>query len=208
MTTTTRALGAYASDPVPSVESILRVYREATPEQIAEGVDWYSRTHTAARALDADNVQRAAGILAALSPQCPWSRNLDLANRVYAEGFASGTLGNSCRAADAIFNGADPLDVLRGPKVRAFFATILDPTDPHAVVIDRHAFAIAIGRTADDKDLKVLARKGGYERFAQAYRDAASVLGVAPSTVQAVTWVVWRQTRIRCAAAVRRGIYG
>ena len=130
----------------PTAANIVRTYRKATDDQIGRGASWYADAHTFARALDPTNPRRAAGVLAALSPLMKWDRNMVLAARVYAEGFASGALGNSLRAADAIYAGADPLDVLKGKKVRAFFATINDPTGTDAVVIDRHAFDIAIGR--------------------------------------------------------------
>lgn len=191
-------------NPVPSTAKILKTYRAATDDQIGRGTSWYADAHSLALALDPKNPRRAAGVIAALSPMMPWERNVTLAVRAYADGAASGALGTSVTAANRILAGEDPEDVLRGPKVRAFFATIADPTGTDAVVVDRHAFDIALGRPTDNDTRRALERKGVYEAFAAAYRRAARTIGVAPSQVQAVTWVVHRETAVRCAAANRR----
>lgn len=179
----------------PSPRNIIRVFEDATAEQREAGMSWYRDAHGAAASLDPDNPRRAAGVIAALSPQTSWPRNLELAARAYADGKASGTLGRSVAQADAILAGADPLDALRGPKVRAFFALIADPDDPDTVVIDRHAVDIAVGKrqAVRERDQAFpLARRGRYARFADTYRKAARRLGVTAGQAQAVTWVAWR----------------
>jgi hypothetical protein len=180
--------------PKPKTENVVNVFNQATPVQHATGVAWYHDAHGAAASLDPDRPDRAAGVIAALSPQTYWARNLELAARAYDQGFASGTLGRSCRVADAILSGADPLSVLSGPKVRAFYMLISNPDDAHTVCVDRHAVDVAIGErltVAERERWYPLARRGWYERFAACYRAAAPHLGVSPAQVQAVTWVVW-----------------
>ncbi len=199
--TTTKPLPA---DLEPDPRKIIALFRSATSEELAEGMAWYADAHSIALALDPQSPARAAGTLAALSPRLDWLQNVKLAARTYAEGAASGTLGDNCRKANAILSGAAPEDTLSGPKVRAFYAAIADPTDSNAVVIDRHAFDIAIGHVTSDETRAVLGRKGVYERFADAYRKAARILGVAPSQVQAVTWVAWRRNHSQFRAANRR----
>lgn len=179
----------------PNAGRVLNIYRAATDEQRMEGIDWYRNAHGAAASLDPRNVERAAGVIAALSPRTRWEHNLELAAATYVRGKASGTLGMSCRAADAIFAGAHPLDVLKGPKVRAFYTLISDPDDDRTVCVDRHAIDIALGTRLDDTDRSTtyaLDRGGLYEKFAACYRRAAVRLGVTPARVQAVTWVTWR----------------
>lgn len=199
--TTKRAL---SEDMIPSTRRITALYRQATPEQLADGLDWYQDAHSLALALDPANVERAAGVIAALSPRVHWNINVKLAVRAYADGQASKCMPMSANKANAILGGADVAKTLKGPKTVAFAQVIADPTDPHAVVIDRHAMSVAIGRCATDDDYTVLGLKGVYEQFADAYRRAARIIGVSPSQVQAVTWVVWRETKIRTAAANRR----
>jgi hypothetical protein len=58
-------------------------------------------------------------------------------------------------------------------------------------VIDRHAHDVAVGRAFGSQD-RGLTYGPRYALFADAYREAARRLGELPSTVQAVTWLVWR----------------
>ena len=187
----------------PTVENILTVYRSASAGQVKDGMNWYSEAHSLALVLDPTNPLRAAGIIAAFSPRVPWRRNVALAVQTYADGVAAPKcLGRSVAKAQAILDGKDVVDTLKGPKTVAFALTIADPTDPMAVVVDRHAMSVAIGRSATDEDQKGLKRT--YELFAACYREAARRAGIAPSQMQAITWVVWRETSIRTAAAARR----
>jgi hypothetical protein len=122
----------------PAVRNVLRVFGQASPEQVRDGLDWYSNAHDIACALDGDSPARAAGVLAALSPKTRWEQNVALARRAfdaYAElgpehdgAYASGTLGHSCRSADRVLRGEDPMAVLLGPKVRAFCTLIAEPS--------------------------------------------------------------------------------
>lgn len=178
----------------PRAANIERVFRDASADQYDAGMRWYHDAHEAAVRLDPINPDRAAGVIAALSPQTDWARNLELTRRAYTNGYASGTLGRSIDKANAILAGADPLDVLRGPKTRAFYRLIADPDDLDAVVVDRHAIDIAIGErltVADRERWYPLERRGWYRIFADAYRAAGRLLGVNPSQVQGVTWTAW-----------------
>jgi len=178
----------------PSVENILFFYDQATVSELDEGLSWYSDAWALASALDPVNPRQAAGVIAALSPITPWDRNQALAARAYADGYASGTLGNSCRNADKILSGVDPLDVLKSDKVRNFFLCIAG--DQHAVCIDRHAFDVAVGMTTNNETRAAgLRRKGDYERFAALYREAAALRDTVPAKVQAVTWTVFRRLK-------------
>jgi hypothetical protein len=192
-----------AADLHPTVANILRVYRSATDAQLAEGIRWYDDAHTLAVALDPSNVERSAGVIAALSPLTPWGRNVAMATRAYADGFASGGMPSSLNKADRILNGEAPLDVVgKGPKVRNFYLNILDPSNANGgVTVDRHAFDIAVGRVTDDETRGILGRKGMYDHFADMYREAAKIAGIGSAQMQAVTWVVWRQTAGKFAAA-------
>lgn len=187
---------------------ILTTFDAATEDQYSDGLTWYNTAHHLAVRLDPEHPMRSAGVISALSPQMDWARNMFLAERTYAEGKAYGCLGTSCRKANDILNGDgnifDILKVLNAPKTQSFAITIADPEEPNVVVIDRHAVAIALGRAATDEDMATLNRKGAYEWYADAYRAAAKQADVLPSTMQATTWVVWRETAIRVSASVRK----
>lgn len=177
--------------------NILRVWETASPAERADGRDWYPAANRLAMELDGSSTGRVgAGVLAALSPITGWAQNVTLARRAFAAGrLEGGTLGTSVRRANAILDGADPLDVLGGDKVRNFFAAIADPACTVSVCVDRHAHDVAVGRVCTDADRRVLGRVDGYASFARAYARAGAVLGETPATVQAVTWVAWRRSK-------------
>lgn len=188
----------------PSVSNILAVYNAATSDDLREGLAWYQTAHNWCRVMAKGRphlVKRNAGIVAALSPLNGWGNNKRKAAEVISKrgkitvekGKPNGIgLGSNVAKAIAIYNGADPLDVLKGDKVRAFYRTILDPQGDIDPVIDRHAFDIAVGERTDEKRRGALSRKGVYEEFAQAYREAAKIAGIGSAQMQAVTWIAWR----------------
>lgn len=175
------------------VGNIISVYRRATPAQVAEGRRWYREAHQLAAAMSGDDPWAGAGVLAALSPQTPWTRNIELARQAFATGRARGHTGNALAKAERIMRGEHPLTVLpRESKTWHFCRAIGDPDDPDAVVIDRHAHDIAVGERYGARD-RGLSKPRRYALLARAYREAARLVGTSPSTVQAITWVVWRE---------------
>jgi hypothetical protein len=82
---------------------------------------------------------------------------------------------------------------LGGPKVRAFFWNIYQPEADDAVTIDRHAVAVALGRPLGDLErARALSTPRKYRTYAEAYQRAATGLGMPANTLQAITWVRWR----------------
>ena len=179
----------------PSVDNVLAVYNNSTAANLRVGLTWYMDAHNFAKTLDPENVARAAGIIAALSPMSPWDNNKNKAAQLYRQrsGINIG-LKTNVEKALRIYNGEFPEDVLKGDKVTAFYRTILHPNGDIDPVIDRHAFDIAVGQRTDNKARQSLARKGIYSQFANVYRDAAKVAGIGSAQMQAVTWVTWRET--------------
>ena len=51
------------------VENIIQKYHSASPDFLKGGNEWYERAHDVAKGIGGGNVQRGAGIVAALSPQ-------------------------------------------------------------------------------------------------------------------------------------------
>lgn len=218
----------------PLTRNITRMFREATPEQLSAGAEWYARARRLAvelaNSLPTDHphhgdVTRAAAVIAVLSPRTSWQENVDLARQAYRIAARGGwlasdwhvlpTLGLSARKVGALLRThtvTDPADVVSGPKVTAFFRTIADPLDRYAVVVDRHAYDVSVGRVTDEDERQRGLSGKRYESVCDVYRRAARVLSresgtlITPSTVQAVTWVVWRESRIRnrLAAAAER----
>jgi hypothetical protein len=189
----------------PSAANILAVYNLASADDLREGLAWYNTAHNWCRVMAGANrphlIARNAGIVAALSPMNAWNNNKRKAAEVISKrgritvvkGQPNGIgLGANVSKAIAIYNGAEPLDILSGDKVRAFYSTILDPQGDVDPVIDRHAFDIAVGERTNDAARTILGRKGIYSAFAHEYREAAAIAGIGAPQMQAVTWITWR----------------
>lgn len=216
----------------PLTRNVTRTFRQATPEQREAGREWYARARRLAvelaDSLPADHlhhgdVERAAAVIAVLSPRTSWRENINLARQAYAiaaepwgwlvQRFELPTMRGSVRKAARLLCHTDPAEtIVSGPKVTAFYRTIADPSDRYAVVVDRHAYDVAVDRVSDDDErTRNLAGKR-YEAVCALYRNAARILSresgelITPAMVQATTWLVWRETRARnrFAAAVER----
>ena len=166
-------------------------------------MNWYTKAHYHSEALASKyrfNGAQVAGVVAALSPGNDWARNLHDTETLIND-FKRG-----CRGADLpmvgsygranvlkserILMGAEPLSVLGGLKVRAFYQCILNPFTTDAVCIDRHAKSVAHAKRVLDKEATVTAKQ--YEAISAAYRDVARQLGIGAHVLQAITWVAWR----------------
>lgn len=215
----------------PTTTNVLKTFWRATPEEFQAGRDWYANANALAvelarKAFGGDQgravpqwgrhweeeLSKAVAVIAVLSPQVHWDRNVEMARNAYAIAREDADGRSRYRAswpglkanfdkAIRILDGEKPEDVVSGPKVTAFYRAILDPNDPRGIVIDRHAFDVAVGRVMDDKVRGVvLGRVGAYESFVRAYERATKELqhswpGITPAEVQAVTWCVWRRLK-------------
>lgn len=183
------------------VENIQLKYQQATPDDLARGKDWYATAHRIAHGLGGGNVHLGAGVLAALSPNMDWDKNIEGAHHVVKTGgpWHHQTADNNTKAL-RILAGENPTDVLGGYKVKNFYHNIVNPEDPGAVTIDKHAHDIARGmppgyRRKEDLDLG-LSSKNRYDHFVHAYATATHRLGEQiPSQVQAVTWTTHRRQK-------------
>lgn len=172
----------------------MSVYRNASFAAWSEGMTWYDDAHNFAKSLDPMRFHRSAGVIAALSPMNVWSNNKNKAEQLYRQGHGEGCgLYSNVLKAERIYAGEDALDVLGGNKVRAFYLTIVDPYGDHDIVVDRHAFDIAVGKRTSDKARSQLGRKGEYARFCETYRKGALAAGIGAAQFQAVTWCAWRE---------------
>lgn len=171
------------------VANVLAVLDQASPEQRASGLVWYRNAHDIARYIGDGDTRKGAGILAALSAQKTWSVNLALATDALA-GNVHGHTADNLRKVQAILHGADPASVLPMEiKTGMFYRCILNPGDPTAVVIDRHAHDIAVGERWGNRPRGLKGKR--YAMLTDVYRAAGRARGILPSQVQAITWLVW-----------------
>jgi hypothetical protein len=185
------------------VLNILRTFHQATTEEIITGLTWYRDGLDYVASLVQDARKRGeipqdrwitrpalAGMIAALSPNKPWTINIDLVLQVLRHRDAKQYKGQVAKAL-AILDGSDPLDVLNGPKERAFFECFADPDGTNAVTIDGHAFSAWMGRLIYTSRARVSRR---LYRLAQAdYVKAARQVALKPHQIQAITWLAHRR---------------
>jgi len=183
------------SNPSPTTrrryrDNILAAYERATEDQKLRGKAWYPVAHDLAEMIGQGDARMGAGVIAALSANKSWPENVKIATRALGSGKATGHVKDAILKATRIMNGADPADVLpMGVKTGNFYRCILDPSDPEPVCIDRHAHDVAVGRTFGNA-YRGLSSKSRYAALADAYRVAAARLGILPSELQAIVWVV------------------
>lgn len=171
-------------------DNILRMYADATADQVTRGKAWYSVAHDLAETI-APDARTGAGVIAVLSARQSWDVNVRTATRC-----CTGDIGGHTRAnlvkVQRILDGEDPENVLpKGLKTHQFFRCIADPTDTRAVVIDRHAHDVAVGRKYTEKENRGLSNPKRYDVLADAYREAAKIAGIRPMELQAIVWCVW-----------------
>ena len=176
--------------------NVIAAYRNADPKLKADGMAWYSTA-----AIVAEQVSTIAGIplangaavIAVLSPQTNWSNNVNWAIAI-AEAHANGTklpqmgLGNNQRRAAIALTDLTDVERTKGTlKVNNFYGSIIGRRG--SVCIDRHAVRIAEGNPDHAGNI---GSDGNYNKYADAYREAARKFKIASCKIQAVTWVDFR----------------
>ena len=190
--------------------NILAVFFHANSAELLKGARWYADALAFCAAVAQSTglpVTTVAGVTAALSPNNRWERNMFDAERL-CRAFAAGTLGDAAALKVSTFNGnkqkalrilsgAQPLDVLGGLKVRAFYACILGDA---GVCVDGHAYAIWLGDYVPTTKTPKISTKL-YASISAAYGQAAEIINdimgtsYSPAQMQAITWSVWQRIR-------------
>lgn len=188
------------------VRNILKVYRMATQDDVAHGVEWYARAKREAVSISQKlglPVSTVVGVMAALSPNNRWERNkIDAYNTcsAYVRGMDIDTFKVSTYnkmkekawsiLSDGLADDDDILSRLNGQKIRSFYSNIMGLDE---VTVDGHALNIArgfrVGLTDDATNIGVKL----YRELQTAYVRAAKRAGVQPHEMQAITWTVWKR---------------
>ena len=189
-----------------ALRNIRNVYGLAAPHEIESGLAWYQSAHEHACTLSSMYgipLQAAAEIIAALSPNVRWERNVAdaytlcgvLAAGGALESIRINTYSANRAKAGAIFRaavaGLPYAGILSGPKVTRFGATIAAPWESHGITVDVHAFSVASGKRFTSKD--VIIGAVNYHTCERAYLTVGAELGIAGHQVQAITWTVWKR---------------
>tara|TARA_R100000664_G_C2753364_1_gene140760 strand:+ start:872 stop:1534 length:663 start_codon:yes stop_codon:yes gene_type:complete len=203
----------------PNAGHIIAKFALATTEEVVSGQQWYKSAHEIASRLARNNnitTAKAAGILAALSPNNKWERNCLDAERLiqaYIHGDEddarninvctygamkekaikilnlSNDLGNYTHK--ELYEFTDIIEILNGPKIIEFYNCIMQRND---VCIDGHAYSIWFGERMTMKQVPNIGKRLR-ERIKSDYLDATSWINeemqtnYLPSDIQAITWI-------------------
>ena len=200
----------FKAHPV-SAANVVAAYDDSDAQERAQGMRWYADAHNLAKKMDHGDIEKNAGVIAALSPQTGWAvnmlnadRSLDLGRALGpGEGMITGSMqANAQKAIDGM--KADAAN--SSSKTKAFARLIRyggdEPGDTLGqVVVDRHAMTVAMGKRIPKKegDKAPIDKDRFYQYVADTYRNAALEISkrgtpITPHQLQAITWL--RQQRI------------
>ena len=202
-------------------KNILATFHKANPDILIDGIDWYERAKKSCKIIAKDtglNIRVVVGVVAALSPNNKWSKNIIDAQNLcltYANGgdlnqVKVSTYGAMKRKALEILEIAHTyqssrrggnklnmqvMEILNGQKITAFYECIMGED---ACCIDGHAKNIYYGKRYNLTDPKTNVTKKEFRVISEAYREATRVINEVHGTdykayhVQAITWTQWR----------------
>lgn len=187
------AIKAIRPIPTELASCLLGIYRGATSaEDISAGLAWYTdaRTFAATLAQRFDiSLETACTVIAALSPQLEWGKNMQAAEKLLSGEKPGAVLGASVAKARAILaDGATLPDAYykHAPKVCAFARNIRGMHN--FVTVDTHA-----AEAAHNDASRIPNVSRDYALYSEAYQLAAAEVGMAPAAFQAVIWTTWKR---------------
>ena len=192
------------------VNHIVGTFMLATSAEVQHGVQWYENAYQIAKRISLQsglNTETVAAVIAALSPNNKWERNIKDAENVIAAFMCGGvsdaqavkvcTYGKNLAKAIAILE-ADHCDyesILSGPKVTEFYHCIIGETD---VCIDGHAYSIWFGERLTMKEVPSIGKKLR-QTIKNDYIAATLFINensdeqFTPAQIQAITWVTHKR---------------
>jgi len=190
-TTLVQGATVCASHKRRCVDNLTDVGNQLTTAEVSAGYGWYRLAENLTRRLARKHnttKHRAAGVIAALSPNQTWANNLRMAEHALAgnpKGFSSAVARVKRIMAGGSIIGTFPDPSGPSHKIREFYRAISG--NQNAVVIDRWAYRAAWGtRHVDVHDL---ARIGVYAMISDAYREVAELFEMSPRDFQAAVWI-------------------
>lgn len=181
------------------IDNILFVLDMAKTKQFEKGLKWYHNARSFCRYLSIKYdipLESAVGIVAVLSPNLSWRINKNAAELIIQDENNAPILPGypkSKAKALRILWGENPIDVIGGNKVTAFYHNILKPNDDQYVTLDTWASRIAtLDHSLGMDTAQVYLRSLKYDIVANAYKVAATDYGILPLECQAITWITYR----------------
>ena len=192
------------------VENILAIYRLANPDEVKHGMTWYHQARCECQKI-ADQqkipLHIVVGVVAALSPNNKWDRNITNAEDLivaylagdHIESVKVSTYHKMKEKAWSILEAMPDHDgvitILNGQKIVSFYRNIMgDDTctiDGHARNI---AYAERVGLTDDKTNIGVKEYRTLQAEYVQAAkRTRVNGRALKAFELQAMTWVTWRR---------------
>jgi hypothetical protein len=194
-------------------DSIVAMYFQSNTLDRQLGLQWYSNAYGVCVDLgekygvDSDIV---AGVIAALSPNNKWERNVEDAEamlRAWAYEIPYNSVSVCSYSAnkdkaimilDLQLKREQIMKALRGNKTIAFFLCIATDGKSDTPCIDGHAYNVWNGSVSNLKQVPAMSDKT-FGKIQNDYRDAAKLISEVTgkvhlaSQIQAITWVAYRR---------------
>ena len=199
-----------------NAREIVAKFTLATSQEVQLGCDWYrSALNIAGRIASKYHirVEVAAGVIAALSPNNRWERNIIDAEAMI-KCWASGGTDEDILAVKVctytkmqekalailrfdIYHKSSITGILNGPKIIEFFNCITNPA-LNDVCIDGHAYSVWFGQRLTMKQVPNIGKKLR-QQIKTDYVDATTFINeelnesFTPADIQAITWVAHKR---------------
>ena len=201
----------YRNQTTMTADNIAAVFTLATASERTIHASWYDDARAAAIAIadaTALPLETVVGVIAALSPNNRWERNLVDAENVCrtfvadpesAESVKVCTYGKMLTKAIQILKCSEPEQIpgiLNGRKITAFYHCIMG--DKGHVCVDGHAYSIWIGDRLTMKQVPNIGKKL-YQTITDDYVQASYIinaryqLNLKPYQIQSITWNTWKR---------------
>ena len=195
-----------------NAREIVAKFTLATSQEVQLGVDWYPSALDIANRIGVKydlSAETVAGVIASLSPNNKWERNIVDAENIIKCWRAGGTRTDmlnvkvctygkmKAKAVDILTRDIPIVEILNGKKIIEFFNCITNPA-LNDVCIDGHAYSVWFGQRLTMKEVPAIGKKLR-SQIKTDYRDATAFINeelgtyYAPATIQAITWVTHKR---------------
>ena len=195
-----------------NAREIVAKFTLATSQEVQLGCDWYPSALDIANRIAVKfdlSAETVAGVIAALSPNNRWERNIVDAENIIKCWAAGGTRTDmlnvkvctygkmKAKAVDILTRDIPIVEILNGKKIIEFFNCITNPA-LNDVCIDGHAYSVWFGQRLTMKEVPPIGKKLR-SQIKTDYRDACTFINeeldtsYSPADIQAITWVTHKR---------------
>jgi len=183
-------------------DNLARVFDQADDIDLTAGRECFSSYHVMMQEMSSVfgyPIESVTAAFVSLSPNTDYLKNLRSVVTLLqghrrglpVEGLTVSTYGHCKLRAWQYINGLDFLSVTKGPKITAFYKSIINPEDPIPVVVDGHMVSAWCYRRMNMKT--VASNMFDYGAVAEDIRALAGYRGLIPCQAQGVLWFTWKR---------------